>query len=169
MFGFFSTPRVGDVVSTTDSVYPSILGTPLETGTKGVVTDVQGSRYTVLFDTGFGTTETTVKSSRIRLQRRGVGADSFAKTAELRLYVRIGALITLAIPMIIYLVQYWMAYGTFNNLLPNLVMAALDGIAASIIAAINNPAGFLLAALVGAVVWWLAFGFPSLDRRARKQ
>lgn len=165
----FGAPKVGDVIILTAPIYPTVFGAPIPKGTKGVILDEpEFGGHRARFDTGFGTVEADVRGRDFKVHRRAVGVAPFTNTANLRMYIRLGAGIAVVFPFLYYVVVYGVTMGSYDAFLPDLTLAALDGLGNSVIAFVTNPVMFLAGAAIAAIIWWSAFGFPKSRGRTRR-
>lgn len=160
MFGSSLAP--GDWVRTKrltkQTFYDHAAGTGIPSGTLGVVKETVGSRVVVELDAGWGTTHVTVPAHDLRLVRRRGGTDRFHSWSRRMTIIRLGCAVALALPVVMYVVQYVWAYHTFDGIVPAFAVACLDSAGYFLAAAIAHPLQALVFCAVCAVISRIAWG-----------
>lgn len=158
---FFSPPRVGDIVRLTAPLAPSLFSSALPVGSVGVVSAASGGSLVVEVDAGLGgTTSVTARPHQCRVVERGTGVDRFRSRVGMRNAVRLGALIVVVAPFIYFVASWWLATGSFDGLIENLPLLALESGAEAVGFAFADPVRATLSLALSTLLWWLAFGPP---------
>lgn len=160
MFSIFSRqPEPGDTVRLTADVSTGLLSPDAPAGSIGVVTSVFGGRVEVELDGGIaGASTIGARARECRVVDRGTGVERFRSRIRRRNAIRLGALILLALPLVQFLAQWWVAVGSFDGLLEYLPTALLESVIDFAVLAFGDPIRAALTIALGTVTWWLAFG-----------
>jgi len=161
MFG--RVPQPGDWVATRHripiSLTDHLLGDAggLKPGTRGVVVRSSGfGRVEARFSIGLaGSVTASVRSSDLRVVRRGGGEDAFAAHTSRLNAARLGVAIALIAPFAYFVVAWHLHGGTKEGLLPALIDGACSGALDLLAYALTNP----MKALIYLVIVTLAGRF----------
>lgn len=137
-------------------------------GTRGLVRKRVGNQVTVAFDTSYGLTETTLHVRDCRLIQRTADEKRFMEWAQLKTAIRLGALITLAAPILWYTLTYWIQTGPLNGLIEALTLAALESALELPGLILANPVQTLAWLALGALATRIAFGPRPRKKHRRK-
>lgn len=131
----------------------------IKPGTSGVVVDHVGwGSLKVRFDTGlFGSVTTTVKSSQVRVTRRGGGVEAHAERAARLRWARAGVGLALLGPVLVFAIRFLISGGSSGGLLVVLLDGAIAGVFDLIGYAFANPLQALLYVAVLTVAGRFAF------------
>lgn len=158
---FSTSPCVGDVVRLAEPLAPCPFAAALPIGSIGVVSAVRGGSLVVDVDGGLASTvSVTARPHQCLVVERGTGADRFRSRMGLRNAVRLGALIVVVAPFVHFVANWWLATGSFDGLVENLPLLALNAGVEAVGFAFADPVRAALSLSLGALFWWLAFGPP---------
>lgn len=141
-------------------------GPGIRQGSRGLVRIRNGSRITVAFDTGGGIVEATVHARDCELVRRSVDEHRFMNFAQLKAAIRLGALIAMALPVLWYVVLYWIQTGSMDGIVESLVISAVESALELPGLILAHPVQTLIWLLTGSLAARIAFG-PGPRRRRR--
>lgn len=166
---FCAQANTGDLVTarrdiSTTLTQELIKAPSIRQGTRGLVRKRAGNQLTVAFDTSYGLTETTLHVRDCRLIQHTADEKRFMEWAQLKTAIRLGALITLAAPILWYTLTYWIQTGSLHGFIEALTLAALES-------ALELP-GLILANPVQTLAWLAASALATriaLGPRPRKR
>lgn len=154
-------PEAGDWVKVTETMPVSltdhILGSGVPAGTRGVVVGRAGNHLEVELDTGFGTTRVNVSAAKCTLVKRGGGKDTFLRRAGTMGAIRVALCLFLTWPFIQFGCLYWWEKRTFDGIVEELALAAVQSADGWILTVIHDPGPALIYALFIAVLSRIAF------------
>lgn len=143
-------------------------GAGIRKGSKGLVRARTSSSLTVAFDTGGGMIEATIRTRDCELIRRSVDEQRFMNFAQLKAAIRLGALITMALPILWYVIVYWTQTGSLDGIIESIVISALESALEIPGLILAHPAQTLIWLLAGSLAARIAFG-PGPRRRRRRR
>lgn len=154
-------PGAGDWVKVKEtlpvSVTDHLLGAGLPAGTQGVVTGRTGNKLDVEFDTGFGTARATVPAGKCALVKRGGGKEAFIRRAGTVGTIRFALCLFLTWPLIQFAGLYWWEKRTFDGIVEDFTLAAVESAGEWVVTVIHDPGPALIYALFIAVLSRFAF------------
>lgn len=162
---FSPIPREGDWIRTTRPIKVTMSdyllgdGAGIKPGTRGVVLRSAGwNSLEVRLDGGlFGSSTIRVKPSQVRVIRRDGGIEAFAASSERLRYARVGVALALALPLLYFVVSWFIHGGTKEGLIVAVLDSFIYGVIDLIGYAISNPLNALLYLLLVTGAWRFAF------------
>lgn len=163
---WWHTPDPGDEVTLTRPVYTSLFTTPIPEGTRAVVLAANADTLDIETAGGLWQGQTiTIRRRDATVARRGTGSEKFRSRNSTVAAIRLGAALVMILPLVWFVISYYLSVGSFDGFWEYLPSAVLDSVGVAILAAVNNPGKALLSAVVGWVIWKVAVGWSSTSRR----
>lgn len=164
---WFGPPREGDwVVARRDysaGVIDSITGAAtVRKGDRGVVVDPPVGFFDphlrVRFDTGWATREIHLPVRVVRVISRGRGETAFDSRVSTMRWIRLGALLTIVLPVLWYVAGYRWRTGSLDGITTEFAIGTVYSVFDMIEYLITDPIRALLFLALSWVVWKVATG-----------
>ena len=161
----FMSPNHGDWVVVKKEFKPTGLfpgAATIRRGRRGVVIghDITGfwsPRIQIRIDDYFGTQDVDAPLSCLRVTHYEKGITAFEERSKIYMWVRIGALLSILGPLLLYMAYYRITVGSFDGIISELLKAAIEEGFAFIEYALNDPLGALLFAGITTTIAHIAF------------
>ncbi|MEV8223754.1 hypothetical protein AB0P16_15000, partial [Dietzia maris] len=132
-------------------------------GDRGVVIDDRSTGFfdphiTVRFNTGWVTNEVHIPVRHLRVVARGRGEEAFASRGSTMRWIQLGALISIALPVLWYVVSYRWQVGSFDGLGSEFAVGVVYSAVEMIEYLITDPLRAVIFLVVGWVVWKVGGG-----------
>lgn len=123
---------------------------PARGWTREVITEWRGSWVTLKADIRLGT-RLEARYRHVRVTARGRGIEAFRRRAAIAVFL----------PTALWIVAHLWVHRSFDGMLMAFADALLDSALEGVNQRLFSPREALLSSAVGAVAWWIAFGFPK--------